>query len=78
MLLEEDTDARDEGMVRWVLRELTMVSAIVLVSAIVSVSEGDEVRKKYGSGMVGGGDGWWWVGGRCAGVESVVYVSEPI
>lgn len=38
-----------------------MVSAIVLVSAIVSVSlEGKEVRKKEGSGMVGG---WWWVGG---------------
>ena len=42
-----------------------MVSAIVLVSAIVSVSEGEEVRKKEGSGMVGG---WWWETGL-----SVVY-----
>lgn len=50
-------EARDEGMVRWVeIEELAMVSAIVFVSAMVSVSfAGEEVRKKEGSGMVGCG-----------------------
>lgn len=45
-----------------------MVSAIVSVSMEVSM-EGDEERKKEGSGMVGG---WWWVGGQ----PDVVYSSS--
>lgn len=43
------------------IEELAMVSAIVLVSAMVSVSlVGEDVRKKEGSGMVG--DRWLVVG----------------